>query len=117
MTKTALDRSIGEFTLRELRDFIRQVVREESPSRWRTDKDGNLLFLFEEDYAAYLAEQKGKLPSEVKAYFIDQQGFTARYADEVPTAATRRRIEKAKREIAEGRGLTLEAVRQRLQLR
>ena len=63
---------------------------------------------------AYLAEQKGKLPSEVKAYFVDEQGFTVRYADEVPTARTRRRMEKAKQEIAEGKGLSLEEVRQRL---
>ena len=114
MTQTPLDCSIGNLTLRELRDIIRQVVREEAFSCWRTDKDGNLIFLFEEDYAAYLAEQKGKFPSEVKAYSIDEQGFTVRYADEVPTARTRKRIEKAKQEIAEGKGLSLEEVRQRL---
>ncbi|MBI1925395.1 hypothetical protein HYR99_14230 [Candidatus Poribacteria bacterium] len=113
MTQTALDRPIGSLTLQELRDIIRQVVREEAFSLWRTDKDGNLIFLFEEDYAAYLAQQKGKLRSEINAYFMDEQGFTVRYADEVPTARTRRRIEQAKQEIAEGKGLSLEEVRQR----
>lgn len=117
MAKTALQGSIGNLTMRQLRDIIREVVREEGGSRWRTDRKGNLLFLFEADYAAYLAEQKGKLPSEVKAYFIDEQGFTVRYADEVPTAKTRKRLEKAKRELAEGKGLSLEEVRQRLRTR
>ncbi len=117
MAKTAWHSSIGNLTMQQLRDIIREVVREEGLPRWRTDKEGNLLFLFEEDYAAYLAEQKGKLPSEVKAYFIDEQGFTVRYADEVPTAKTRKRIEKAKREIAEGKGWSLEEVTQRLRTR
>jgi len=117
MAKAVLDRSVGELTLRELRDFIRQVIREEGFSRWRTDQDGNRLFLFEEDYAAYLATQKDKLPSEVAAYFIDEQGFTVRYADEAPTAKTRQRMARAKREIAAGKGLTLEEARQRLRLR
>ena len=89
------------------------VVREEAFSRWRIDKDGNLIFLFEEDYSAYIAEQKGEFSSEVKAYFIDEQGFTVRYADEVPTARTQERTEKGKQEIAEGKGLSLEEVRRR----
>ncbi len=114
MARTVLDRPIGNLTLRELHDVIRQIVHEEAFSRWRTDKDGNLIFLFEEDYAVYLAKQKDKLPGEVNAYFIDEQGFTVRYADEIPTAKTRKRIEQSKREIAEGKGLSLEEARQRL---
>jgi hypothetical protein len=117
MAKTTSNGCVGNLTLRELRDIIREVVREEVSSRWRVDKDGNLIFLFEEDYAAYLAKQKSKLPSGVRAYFIDEQGFTVRYADEVPTAKTWRRIEDAKREIAEGKGLSLGEVRQRLRSR
>ena len=114
MARTVLERPIGNLTLRELHDVIRQIVHKEGFSRWRTDKDGNLIFLFEEDYAAYLAKQKDKLPGEVNAYFIDEQGFTVRYADEIPTAKTRKRLEQAKREIAEGKGLSLEEARQRL---
>jgi hypothetical protein len=107
MAQRPLSDSIGQMTFQELREVIRQVVREENPGRWRTDKEGNLIFLFEEDYQAYLAKQKGKLPSEVKAFFIDEQGFIVRYADEVPTAPTRKRLEEARREITEGKGLSL----------
>ena len=114
MTQTALDRPIDNLTRGELHDIIRQVVREEAFSRWRLDKDGNLIFLFEKDYVVYLTEKKKKFPSEVKAYFIDEQGFTVHYADEVPTVKTQKRIEKAKQEISEGKGLSLEAVRERL---
>lgn len=109
-----MDRPLSDMTLSELRDIIRDVIREEGFSRWRIDKDGNIVFLFEEDYEKYLTEQKDKLPGEVKAYFIDEQGFTVRYADEIPSTRTRRRIEKAKQEIAEGKGLSLEEFRQRL---
>lgn len=46
MTQTALDCPIDNLTLGELHDIIRQVVREEAFSRWRLDKDGNLIFTF-----------------------------------------------------------------------
>lgn len=117
MMTTESQRLAGDLTLPELRDFIRQVLREEGFTRWRTDKTGNLIFLAEDDYALFLSTQKGKLPGQVKAYFIDEQGFTARYADETPTAQTRRRIGQAKRDIAANKGLSLETVRQRLGLR
>ena len=115
MKEITLDRHIGDLTLEELRDIVRQVVREEALLRCRIGRDGSLIFLYEEDYAAYLAKQEGKLPSEVNACFIDEQGFTVSYADEVPTAGTRRRIERAKREIAVGKGLSLEEVRKNLE--
>jgi len=107
MEKTTLNRNISDLTVEELREIIREIIREETFSRWRIDSEGNRIFLLEEDYASYLAKQKGKLPSEVNAYYIDNQGFTIRYEDGVPTARTQKRIEKAKKDISEGKGLSL----------
>jgi len=41
---------------------------------------GYLVFLSEEAYADYLEKQGGKLPSEIKAYFIDEQGYKVFYS-------------------------------------
>lgn len=106
-----LDKSIGEITLQDLQDIIRQIVREETSSRWRIDNEGNIIFLFEEDYVNYINKRKGELPSKINAFFINDQGFTVRYADEIPTAKAKRRIEKAKREISEGKGISLAEVK------
>ena len=113
MFKT-LDKPVGEITLQDFQDVVRQVVREEISSRWRIDDKGNIIFLFEEDYIDYLDKRKGELPSEINAFFINDQGFTVQYADEILTAKARKRIEKAKQEIAEGKGLSLEEVKQRI---
>ena len=114
MVKAVIDRSIGDITIQELREIIREVVREETSSRWRVDHEGNIIFLFEEDYADYLDKQKEKFSNEVKAYFIDDQGFTVRYADKILTSEDKKRVERAKREIADGKGLSLEEVKQHL---
>jgi hypothetical protein len=116
MVKAVIDRSIGDITIQELREIIRDVVREETSSRWRVDHEGNIIFLFEEDYADYLDKQKEKFSNEVKAYFIDDQGFTVRYADKILTSKDKKRVERAKREIADGKGLSLEEVKQRLKV-
>jgi hypothetical protein len=113
MVKT-LDKTIGEITLGDLQDIVRQVVREEISSRWRIDDEGNIIFLYEEDYIDYLDKRKGEFPSEINAFFIDSQGFTVRYADETLTAKAKKRIEKAKQELSEGKGISLEEVRQRI---
>jgi hypothetical protein len=113
MIKT-LDKPVGEITLQDLQDIVRQVVREEIPSRWRIDDKGNIIFLFEEDYIDYINKRKGESSSEINAFFINDQGFTVRYADEILTAKAKKRIEKAKQEIAEGKGLSLEEVKQRI---
>ena len=113
MEKTILDRSVSDLTVDELRNIIRDIIREEGFTRWRTDSEGNRIFLSEDDYALYLAEHKNKFPSEVKAYYIDNQGFTVQYADELPTAKTRNRVNKARKEISEGKGLNLEEVKER----
>jgi hypothetical protein len=113
MVKT-LDKHIEEITLQDLRDIVRQIVREEISSRWRIDDEGNIIFLFEEDYMDYLNKRKGELPSEINAFFINKQGFTVQYADEILTLKAKKRIEKAKQEIADGKGLSLAEVKQRI---
>jgi hypothetical protein len=117
MEKTILDRSVSDLTVDELRNIIREIIQEEAFTRWRTDSEGNRIFLLEEDYALYLAEHKNRFPSEVEAYYIDDQGFTVQYADELPTAKTRKRINKARKEISEGKGLSLEEVKKRIESR
>jgi len=115
MAKTLeIDEPIKDLTVQELRNIIRQLIREETSSRWRIDDDGNIIFLFEEDYINYIDKRKGESPSDINAFFIDDQGFTVRYIDETIKAKAKRRIEKAKQDIANGKGLSLEEAKKRI---
>jgi basic membrane lipoprotein Med (substrate-binding protein (PBP1-ABC) superfamily) len=113
----SLDKPVEKMTLQDLQDIVRQIIREELSSRWRIDDEGNIIFLYEEDYIDYLDKRKGEIPSEINAFFVNDQGFTVRYADEILTSKAKKRIEKAKQEIADGKGLTLSEVKQRINAR
>ena len=101
MSELALDQPVGAITVGDLRKLMREVVREEQG--YHVAEDGYLVFLSEDAYADYLDKQEGKLPSEVRAYFIDEQGYKAFYSDWAPTPEYARELEEARREIAEGK--------------
>ena len=77
MTETILDKPVTSVTLRELieafRKVVHEVIREEQEHH--IDDEGYLVFSSERAYAEYMDKQKGKLPGEVQAYFIDEHGL------------------------------------------
>lgn len=90
-----------ELTADDLKEIVRSAVREvlrEEITSVRLDSRGYLIFPNEAEYAAYLETQKDKLPSEVKALFIDEQGFRVRYSDYEPTPKKARELDAARRE-------------------
>jgi len=97
-----LDRLVGEITVRQLRQIIREVIREEQRVAVSLDAEGYLVFPNEASYAAYLDTQPGRDPSQIRAYFIDEHGLKARYSDWVPASEKVRDIEEARRQIAAG---------------
>jgi len=113
----AEDRSVGDMTVGELRALIREILEEERRKDYYIDEEGRLVFFSEEAYADYLDKQEGKLPSEVNAYFFDEQGFKAVYCDYVPTPEKARQLEEARKQIAEGNVQRLEDVIERLGLK
>jgi len=96
MLKVALDQLVGTMTVGDLKELMREVVREEQC--YYIDEEGCLVFFSEDDYADYLDKQEGKLPSEVRAYFIDEQGYKAFYSDWVPTPEYARELDEARKE-------------------
>jgi hypothetical protein len=111
------DRSVGDMTVGELRALIREVLEEERRRDYYIDEGGNLVFFSEEAYADYLDKQEGKLPSEVNAYFFDEQGFRAIYCDYELTPEKAKELDKARKQIAEGKVHRLEDVIERLGLK
>ncbi|MBL7183899.1 MAG: hypothetical protein ISS50_05555 [Anaerolineae bacterium] len=105
MGETILDRPVASVTLRELietfREVIHEVIREEQEHY--IDDEGYLVFYNERAYAEYLDKQKGKLPSEVQAYFIDEHGLKVVYSDYEPTPEKARELAETRQSIAEGR--------------
>ena len=55
MVKT-VNKTVGELTVQDFQDIVRKIVREEMSSNWRIDNEGNIIFLFEEDYIDYINE-------------------------------------------------------------
>lgn len=94
----AQDRSVGDMTVGELRALIRKVLEEERRRDYYIDEEGRLVFFSEEAYADYFDKQEGKLPSEVNAYFFDEQGFKAVYCDYEPTPEKARELDEVKNE-------------------
>jgi len=105
MRETMLDRPVATVTLGELietfREIIHDVIREEREHY--IDDEGYLVFSSERAYAEYLDKQKGKLPSEVQAYFIDEHGLKVVYSDYEPTPEKARELAETRQRIAEGR--------------
>jgi hypothetical protein len=112
----AEDRSVGDVTVGELRALLRKVLEEERHKDYYIDEEGRLVFFSEEAYADCLDKQEGKLPSEVNAYFFDEQGFKAVYCDYEPTPEKAKELDEARKQIAEGKVHRLEDVIQRLGL-
>lgn len=105
MGETILDRPVASVTLGELietfREVIHEVIREEQEHY--IDDEGYLVFSSERAYAKYLDKQKGKLPSEVQAYFVDEHGIKVVYSDYEPTPEKARELAETRKRIAEGR--------------
>lgn len=110
MPGLALDQPIGSMTIGDLKDMMIEVVREERRQGYYIDGEGRLVFLSEGGYADYLEKQGGKLPSEVRAYFIDEQGYRAFYSDWTPIPEYARELSEARREIAMGNSHAFEDV-------
>lgn len=81
MSQLDLQHPISNLTVGDLKELIREIIREERENSFYIDTEGYLVFSSEKDYADYLDKQTEKLPGEVRAYFIDEQGFKYRYSD------------------------------------
>jgi hypothetical protein len=120
MRETILNKPVASVTLRELvetfREVIYEVIREEREHY--IDDEGYLVFSSERTYTEYLDKQKGKLPSEVQAYFIDEHGLRIVYSDYEPTPEKAGELADTRKRIAEGRAklYSLEEVAQELGL-
>jgi len=116
MGETILDRPVASVTLGELVETFREVIREEREHY--IDDEGYLVFANEKAYAEYLDKQKGKLPSEVQAYFIDEHGLKVVYSDYEPTPEKARELAETRKRIAEEKAklYSLEEVAQELGL-
>jgi len=112
MRETILDRPVASVTLGELVETFREVIREEREHY--IDDEGYLVFSSERAYTEYLGKQKGKLPSEIQAYFIDEQGLKVVYSDYEPIPEKARELAETRQRIAEGKAklYSLEAVAQ-----
>jgi hypothetical protein len=104
-------RTVAEMSVEELKELIRQVIAEQR--EYFLDEDGWLVFTSEEAYARYLACHPDKMPSELKACFIDENGVKAYYSDYELTEEGLKGLEEGRRQIAEGRFVTLEESRRR----
>ena len=79
MAQLELQHPISNLTVGDLKELMREIIREER--EFYIDAEGYLVITSEKAYADYLDKQMGKLPGEVRAYFIDEQGFKCRYSD------------------------------------
>ena len=96
-------RTVSALTPRDLEQIVQRAVRQalhDEIKSVRVDPRGYLIFPNEQEYAAYLKTQPDKLPSEVKAYFIDPQGFRVHYSDYELTPKKARELANRKDEPA-----------------
>jgi hypothetical protein len=94
-------RSLGQLTAEDLKSIVRMAVHEalrDEMAAVQMDSRGYLLFANESEYVTYLKTQTDKLPSQVKACFVDPQGFRVRYSDFEPTSLKKRKLAKRKSE-------------------
>jgi hypothetical protein len=103
-SKTAastLNKPVGQLNTKDLKnlirevfeDIIREIVRQEQRPSYYLGESGHKVFFNEYAYSRFVESQPGKLPSELKASFIDAQGFRCHYSDYElkPSVASRRR--------------------------
>ncbi len=105
-------KTVAEMTVDELKELIRQVVAEQR--EYFLDEDGWLVFTSEEAYARYLERHPDKMPSELKACFIDEHGVKAYYSDYELTEEGLRRLEEARKDIEAGRTYTWDEIKREL---
>ncbi len=106
MSEVTLDQPLSSITVGDLKELMQDWMREAIAKRrgdYFLDDDGYLVFTTEEAYAAYLDRHEAKLPSEVRAYFIDDQGYKTRYSDWEPTPEYADELDTAEKEIAAGK--------------
>lgn len=94
----AEDRAVGDMTVSELRTLVKEILEEERRRDYYIDEAGSLVFFSEDAYADYLDKQEGKLPSEVNAYFFDEQGWRCFYSDWEPTPEKAGELDEVKNE-------------------
>ncbi|MCS7187907.1 MAG: hypothetical protein RMK89_13275 [Armatimonadota bacterium] len=116
MAESIVHRTVADMTIDELREFVKQVIEAERRKDCYVDEDGTLVFYTEEGYADYL-RKVGKPPSKVKAVFLNEGGLKCRYSDYKLTPREKRRLERARRQVAEGRVVPGEVVFERLRKR
>ncbi len=116
MAKNKPQRTVADMTIDELRDFVKQLIEAERRKDCYVDDDGTLVFYTEEGYADYL-RMVGKPPSKVKAVFLDKGGLKCRYSDYKLTPREKRRLERARKQIAEGKVVPGEVVFEQLRKR
>jgi hypothetical protein len=105
-------KTVAEMSVEELKELIRQVVAEQR--EYFLDEEGWLVFTSEEAYARYLERHPDKMPSELKACFIDENGVKAYYSDYELTEEGLRRLEEARKDIEAGRIYTWGEIKQEL---
>lgn len=98
MSELALDQPLTTLTVGDLKTILKELIEEIRRQDVYIDQEGYLVFANEEAYANYLDKQEGKLPSEVRAYFIDEQGYKAFYSDWVPTPEYEKELEEIRKE-------------------
>jgi len=100
MREAVLDKPVTALTLRELVETFQEVIRREQEHY--LDDEGFLAFSTEKAYAEYLDKHKGKQPSEIQAYFVDERGLKVVYSDYEPTPQKSRELTETRKRIAEG---------------
>jgi hypothetical protein len=94
-------KTVAEMSVEELKELIRQVIAEQR--EYFLDEDGWLVFTSEEAYARYLSQHPDKMPSELKACFIDENGVKAYYSDYELTEEGLKRLEEARKDLEAGK--------------
>lgn len=75
-------------------ELIREIVRQEQRPSYYVDDAGHKIFFNEYSYSRFVEGHPGKRPSELRASFIDAQGYRCHYSDyemKPKVAAQRRR--------------------------
>jgi len=93
-------RPLNQLTTNDLKEVVQAAVHEALRAEIASvhvDSRGYIIFPNEEEYAAYLKTQPDKLPSEIKASFIDPQGLRVHYSDYEPTPKKARELDAARR--------------------
>ncbi len=91
-------------------ELIREIVRQEQRPSYYVEDSGHKIFFNEYSYSRFVEGHPDKLPSELRASFIDAQGYRCHYSDYEmkPAVAARRRRR------ASGKTISSEEMKRRL---